>query len=86
MSLKIEKLKLGDTTYEVRELPVKVLLPLSNKMSEVDAQIELIGAAVAVDGKLLGAAAGDLGANAYMKLMKKVVEVNGLSDDLGNAS
>jgi hypothetical protein len=89
MALKTEKLKLDGTTYEVRELPVKVLLPLSTKMAEgsSEAQIELLGACVAVDGKLLGAEAGDLGASAYMKLIQKVLAVNGMSGgELGNAS
>ncbi len=88
MALKIEKLKLDGTTYEIRELPVKVLLPLSNRLSEnsVEAQLELLGASVALDGKLLGSDAGDIGASAYMRLVKKVLEVNGLSVELGNES
>jgi hypothetical protein len=89
MALKIEKLKLDGTTYEIRELPVRVLLPLSNKMAEgsVDGQIELLGVSVSVDGKLLGAEAGEIGASVYMKLVKKVLEVNGMTGgELGNAS
>ena len=89
MALKIEKIKLDGTTYEVKELPVKILLPLSNKMAEgsVESQLELLGAAVAVDGKLLGADAGDIGASVYMRLVKKVLEVNGMSGgELGNES
>lgn len=88
MALKIEKLKLDGTTYEIRELPVKVLLPLSNKLSEgsVESQLELLGASVAIDGKLLGAEAGEIGTSAYLKILKKVFEINGLNDDLGNAN
>lgn len=89
MALKIEKLKLDGTTYEIRELPVKVLLPLSNKMADgsIEGQLELLGVAVSVDGKLLGPDAGDIGASVYMRLVKKVLEVNGMSGgELGNVS
>jgi hypothetical protein len=89
MALKTEKLKLDGTTYEIHELPVKILLPLSNKMAEgsVEGQLELLGACVAVDGKLLGADAGDIGASAYMKLIQKVLAVNGMAGgELGNVS
>jgi hypothetical protein len=89
MALKIEKLKLDGTTYEIRELPVKVLLPLSNKMADgsVEGQLELLGVSVSVDGKLLGADAGEIGASVYMRLVKKVLEVNGMAGgELGNAN
>lgn len=89
MALRTEKIKLDGTTYEIRELPVKVLLPLSTKMAEgsSEAQIELLGSCVAVDGKLLGDAAGDIGASAYMKLIQKVLLVNGMANiELGNVS
>jgi hypothetical protein len=89
MALKIEKLKLDGTTYEIRELPVKIILPLSNRMAEggVEVQLELLGASVSVDGKLLGTDAGELGSSAYMKLIKKVLEVNGMTGgELGNES
>ena len=86
MTLKVEKLKLDGVTYEVRELPVKILLPLSEKLSAggPDGQLELIGASVAVDGKLLGTDAGEMGASVYMKLVSKVLSVNGLSGEMGN--
>lgn len=89
MALKIEKLKLDGTTYEVHELPVKTLLPLSNKMADgsVEGQLELLGAAVSINGQLLGTGAGDIGASVYMRLVKKVLEVNGMAGgELGNAS
>ena len=89
MALKIEKLKLDGTTYEIKELPVKVLLPLSNKMADgsVEGQLELLGVSVSVDGKLLGADAGEIGASVYMRLVKKVLEVNGMAGgELGNAN
>ncbi len=89
MALKTEKLKIDGATYEIRELPVKIILPLSTKMAEgsVEGQLELLGASVAVEGKLLGADAGDLGSSVYMRLVKKVLEVNGLTGgELGNES
>jgi hypothetical protein len=89
MALKTEKLKIDGTTYEIRELPVRVLLPLSQKLSEegIEGQLELLGACVAVDGKLLGKGSGDLGASVYMKLVQKVLAINGMTGgELGNAS
>jgi hypothetical protein len=47
----------------------------------VTQQMKLLGASVEVAGKQLGAdAAGDLGMAAYSKLIKVVMEVNGLAD------
>jgi hypothetical protein len=40
-----------------------------------------------VDGKLLGEGSGDLGASVYMKLVQKVLAINGMTGgELGNAS
>jgi hypothetical protein len=89
MALKTEKLKIDGTTYEIRELPVRTLLPLSQKLSEegIEGQLELLGACVAVDGRLLGEGSGDLGASVYMKLVQKVLAINGMTGgELGNAS
>ena len=89
MSLKSETLNIDGVAYQVNELPVKVLLPLSNRLAENDlgAQFELIGNSVAVNGALLGSSAGDLGSSVYMKLMQLVLKVHGLGgSELGNGS
>jgi|LauGreDrversion4_2_1035121.scaffolds.fasta_scaffold348797_2 hypothetical protein len=89
MSLKSEKIEISGVTYEVKELPVKTLLPLSQRLSENDisAQIELIGHSVSTGGKLLGDGAGELGSSVYMKLIQPVLRVNGLTGgELGNAN
>jgi len=86
MALKTEKIKLNGVEYTVKELSVRVLLPLISKMSgeNIEGQIELLGLAVEVNGQPLGAGAGELGASTFMPLIKRVTAINGMDADAGN--
>ncbi len=89
MSLKSENVVIDGTTYQINELPVKVLLPLANRLSDSDAtaQIEMIGKAVTVGSQPLGEGAGELGLSVYMKLIPLVLKINGMTGgELGNES
>jgi hypothetical protein len=87
MKLKSEEIEIHGTKFTVSELPVKVILPLVNKMGEDngEGQFELLGEAVSINGKKLGAEAGELGAGTFMPLIKVVMRLNGMND-LGNGS
>jgi len=88
MPLKSEKITIDSVEYEVREMPVRVLLPLAAKLSDggPEAQIDLVGVTVFLNGEAIGVqAAGDLGASAFMPLVQAVLRVNGMVDS-GNAN
>jgi len=82
MNLNQETVQIGDVAYVANELPIRVMLPLVEKMDK-DAfatQLEMLGAAVTVNGVPLGEAAGDLGMAKFMALVKAVLRVNGMGD------
>jgi len=84
MNLSQETVQIGDVTYVASELPIKTMLPLVEKMEKdpFATQLEMLGAAVTVNGQPLGAEAGDLGMAKFMVLVQAVLRVNGM----GNAA
>ena len=84
--LKTKKVKDNGTTYVVRELTMRQLLPFMDKIGEgTDFQTELMQVAVTNEaGEPIGDAILDFGLGLYMKLSNTAMELNGMAGDEGN--
>jgi hypothetical protein len=87
--LKSEKVSIDGNEFVVHEMPLSVSLPLFNALSasngNMDAVAALLGAAVSYGGEMLGDDAKDLGTSMLTSLQAKVLKINGMGTDLGNA-
>jgi hypothetical protein len=85
MSLDTRTVPVAGTEYEVREQPMRVLLPIMEG-SGSDVLVSLMRVSVHRDGAAMGDGVLDLGYRAFAKLMEAVKEVHGLGEDNpGNA-
>jgi len=85
MSLDSRMVLIGGTEYEVREQPMRVLLPIM-EASGSEVLVSVMKVAVHQGGEPMGDAVLDVGFRAFTALMAAVKEVNGLAEDSpGNA-
>ena len=83
MEFKSEEVTVRGTTFLVRELSVRDMMPLMSLMESdpVVGQSDLMRKSVYVDGKPLGDGYEDLPASVMMKLVPVVLRVNSLNQE-----
>ena len=82
--LNIEKVTIGETEYEVKELTIGVMIGILPRLSSddaSDAQLDMLKASVYKDGVLLGDAVADLGVSTYLPLLNTCLSVNNLGNE-----
>jgi len=85
MSLDSRMVLIGQIEYEVRELPMRVLLPLMESAGS-EVLVSVMKVAVYRDGEPMGDAVLDVGFRTFTHLMAQVKLLNGLAEDSpGNA-
>ena len=80
-NLTTREVRINGDVYEVREQPMRVLLPILEGETK-DASVALMKRSVFADGNALGDAVLDLGFRDFQSLMRTVSEIHGLTGEV----